>query len=97
MYPEAEAARFDFDYFRDQHVPMVRELLAEFGLTDARALKGVGAPGGGAAAQRAISLLSFQSMEAFQAGIAKHGDAIFADRPRFTDIQPSFQVNEPLN
>jgi uncharacterized protein (TIGR02118 family) len=95
-YPNADNAKFDFDYFLNKHMPLIRGLLSDSGLEDLRALRGLSAPGGGPAAHRAVSLLSFASLEGFQSGIAKHGAAIFADRPNFTDIQPLFQVNEPI-
>jgi uncharacterized protein (TIGR02118 family) len=95
-YPNSDQARFDFDYFRDTHMPLIRKLLSDSGLEDLRAFRGASAPNGGPAAHRAVSLLSFASLDGFKSGITKHGPAIFADRPNFTDIQPLFQINEPI-
>ena len=95
-YPNSDGAKFDFDYFREKHMPLVRSLLSDSGLQDIKALRGVAAPGGGPATNQAVSLLSFASLDGFQSGIAKHGAAIFADRPNFTDIKPLFQINEPI-
>lgn len=33
MYPNAADVRFDIDYYRDQHLPLVRECYGPFGLS----------------------------------------------------------------
>jgi uncharacterized protein (TIGR02118 family) len=95
-YPNTDNSKFDFDYFFSKHMPLIRNLLSDSGLQDLRALRGLSAPDGGPAAHRAVSLLSFASLDGFKSGITEHGAAIFADRPNFTDIQPLFQINEPI-
>lgn len=39
-------------------------------------------------------LMNFDSVEAFQAAFAPHADAIFADVPKYTDIQPVIQISD---
>jgi len=41
-------------------------------------------------------LLTFASERDFEGAVAKHGQEIFADIPKFTNVQPIIQINEPL-
>jgi hypothetical protein len=40
LYPKSEQSRFDFDYYVEKHVPMVKALSAEFGLKEVRLMRG---------------------------------------------------------
>ena len=94
LYPNSEGSRFDMDYYCNRHIPMVQEMLGS-------ALKGVaveqglgGAEPGSSAAYAAMGHLLFDSVEAFQATFGPHADAIIADMPNYTDVQPTIQVSE---
>jgi hypothetical protein len=41
-----------------------------------------------------MALLSFGSAGEFQGAAAAHGPEIFADIPRFTNVQPVVQIND---
>jgi hypothetical protein len=43
-----------------------------------------------------MALLTFGSMQEFQNAAQSHGPEIFADIPRFTNVQPVVQINEAL-
>ena len=43
-----------------------------------------------------MALLTFDSLDAFKAAGKAHGREIFADIPKFTNAQPSLQINEIL-
>lgn len=96
MYPEMPGESFNYDYFVQKHIPLVKSCLQDRGLKDVRLYRGVGAPGGGPPAYKILSLLSFDSLEQFQKGVAEQGEKIFGDRPNFTTIKPIFQVSEPI-
>lgn len=49
MYPASAGAKFDMDYYRDTHIPMVRARWNASGLRELKILHGSGAP---AAARR---------------------------------------------
>ncbi|MFD1711199.1 EthD family reductase [Ottowia sp. GY511] len=94
MYPNQPNARFDHDYYRDKHMPMVKEKMGAsclFYTVD----KGIGggAPGQ-AAAYVAFGNIYAESLEAFQAGFGPHVKAIMADIPNYTDIKPVTQISE---
>jgi uncharacterized protein (TIGR02118 family) len=94
FYPNNEGSKFDIDYYCRSHVPMVREKLGG-------ACKGVaveqgiaGATPGSRLGFIAMGHLYFDSMEAFQTAFGPHADAIMADIPNYTDIQPTLQFSE---
>jgi uncharacterized protein (TIGR02118 family) len=96
MYPTSQGASFDMDYYLKTHVPMVGARCQTFGLSEAKVLRGAGAPGGGAAAYSVIALLTFGSAEEFQRAIEQHGKEIMGDIPKFTNINPVIQINDVL-
>jgi uncharacterized protein (TIGR02118 family) len=94
FYPQAPGGSFDMGYYLGKHIPMVREKLGAAckDVTIDQGLSG-GAPGA-PPTYRAIVHLTFDSVEAFQAAFAPHADAIMADIPNYTSIQPVIQVSE---
>ena len=42
----------------------------------------------------AMAHLLFDSVEAFQSAFGPHAEAIMADIPNYTDIQPTIQISE---
>lgn len=96
-YPASEGSRFDLNYYRTKHIPLVRERWATTGLTDLQLLRGTGVPGGGPAAYQLVALLSFESEAAFGHCLQLHGEEIMGDIKNFTDVTPVVQFNERLN
>ena len=94
FYPNNEGAKFDMVYYCNQHIPMVRQKLGtacknaavEQGLT--------GASPGSRPAFIAMGHLYFDSVEAFQTAFGPHAQAIMADIPNYTDIQPTIQISD---
>ena len=94
MYPNKEGARFDHSYYRDKHMPLVKDRLGEackFYTVD-KGLAG-GAPGA-PATYVGMCHIFVDSLEAFQAGMGKHGKEIMGDIANYTDIAPVIQVSE---
>ncbi len=96
MYPSGSGASFDHDYYLQKHVPLVKERWNSMGLEEVRLVRGVGTPDGGTPPYQVIALLSFRSMQDFQNAAQVHGQEIFADIPKFTNVQPVVQINESL-
>ena len=95
MYPGANGAKFDHEYYMQSHIPLVRRLWSPLGLQDVAIMRGVAGPDGAAPTYTLITQLTFASMDSFKDAAAKHGGEIFADIPNFTDAQPVLQFNEP--
>ncbi len=94
MYPNNQGSPFDMAYYCQTHMPLVRQRLGT-------ALKGVavdqgigGEEPGSPAPYLAMGHLLFESMEAFQASFASHGEEFAADVPNYTNTQPIIQISE---
>lgn len=103
LYPHRPAGfRFDHDYYRTKHVPMVVARLRA-GAPHAAACRafsidkgiggGAGAPGAPAPFV-AIAHFHADSVEAFMAAFGPHAQEIIADVPNYTDITPIMQISE---
>ena len=94
MYPNTPGARFDHDYYRDKHMPLVKERLGSACLyyTVDKGLAG-GAPGAPAPFVGMCHLYC-ESAEAFQKAFGANAAEILGDIPNYTDLQPIVQVSE---
>lgn len=94
MYPYAEGARFDHDYYRDRHMPMVKARLGDACAyyTVDKGMDG-GAPGTSPAF---VAMCAFicGSIEGFQAAMQTHGAEVRGDIANYTDIVPVIQISE---
>ena len=96
LYPNSDGCKFDVDYYCKSHLPMVRDKLGA-------ACQGIAADkglGGGEPGSKptyvAMAHLFFQSVEAFQAAFGPQAEAILADIPNYTDVQPLIQISEVM-
>ena len=97
LYPSGEGKTFDMDYYIKSHISMVHELLDDEGMTSVEVDKGLASMQEGEPAPfLCIAKLHFTSIEKFQAALGKHGDALMADIPNFTNTQPQIQVSEAV-
>jgi uncharacterized protein (TIGR02118 family) len=85
-YPAAEGAKFDHDYYRNQHVPLCTKT---WNLEGAEIDRGIDGP------YVAAVHFKFPSTEALQAAMTSEGTgAILADVANYTDIPPVLQTSE---
>jgi uncharacterized protein (TIGR02118 family) len=94
MYPNTPGARFNHDYYRDTHMPLVKARMGDackFYTVD----KGLG---GGApdtpATYVGMCHIFCDSVAKFQAGFGPHAAEIMGDIPNYTDLQPVIQISE---
>lgn len=94
MYPNSADARFDEVYYRDHHMPMVKQLMGDYCkyYTIDRALAGADAAAN--APYIAMGHLFCESVDAFQAGFGPHSKQIMADIPNYTAQTPVIQISE---
>jgi uncharacterized protein (TIGR02118 family) len=94
LYPATPGARFDWDYYNDAHIPLVRTAFGETGLQDVQVFQGVSSPDGGLPPYVAIANLAFADADAVQASLAGPRAAeVFGDVANYTDIRPVTQLN----
>jgi uncharacterized protein (TIGR02118 family) len=94
LYPNSPGVRFDHDYYRDRHMPLVKTRMGEacrFYTVD-KGLAG-GAPGS-AAPYVGMCHIYCESVEAFQSGFGPHAKEIAADLPNYTNVAPVVQISE---
>ena len=94
MYPHEADVKFDHDYYRENHMPMVKRLMGDR-LRRYSIDKGVGggAPGS-PPTYVAMAHLYCDSVEAFQAGFGPHTDEILADVPNYTNAKLVIQISD---
>jgi len=97
LYPRHGESQFDHEYYRQKHMPLVEQRWSGMGLVKMEWMRGVAAPDGGEPGYEVITLLTFLSREAFEAGLAAFGEEILGDIPNFTNVQPLVQINQPVS
>jgi uncharacterized protein (TIGR02118 family) len=86
MYPRAEGARFDHDYYLASHVPLTMQA---WGVDRADVDRGIGGP------YEAAAHFTFESMDALRVALSAPATAaLTTDRPNYTDIEPVVQTSE---
>jgi uncharacterized protein (TIGR02118 family) len=94
MYPNTPNARFDHDYYRDTHMPMVKAKMGDsckYYTVD----KGIaGGTPDTPPTYVGMCHIFCDSVEAFQAGFAPHAPEILADIKNYTDLTPVLQISE---
>ena len=94
MYPNTPAARFDHDYYRDKHMPLVQ---ARMGAACKYYTVDKGLAGGAPDAPAtfvAMCHIFCDSVEAFQTSFGPHADEILGDIKNYTDLTPVIQISE---
>ena len=94
MYSNTQGARFDHEYYRDKHMPLVKARMGEACIyyTVDKGLAG-GAPDA-PATYVAMCHIFCDSVAAFQSGFGPHAKEIMADIPNYTDLAPVIQISE---
>ena len=94
MYPHKEGARFDHAYYRDKHMPLVKEKMGDACkyYTVDKGLAG-GTPGA-PATYVGMCHIFCDSVESFQAGFGPNAKEIMGDIANYTDLSPVIQISE---
>jgi uncharacterized protein (TIGR02118 family) len=95
IYPAKEGASFDERYYTDTHIPRVRELWEPIGLRSIVPFARL-EDSANFGPFRALSMLHFDSLEQYDAALAKDGAELIADIANFTDIQPITQISRQI-
>ena len=95
LYPYKEGARFDHDYYIQQHMLLVKNSLDRFGLVRMETDKGVaGDEPHHPPPFVCIGHLYFTSLSDFHTAMEAEGETLMADIPNYTDLTPRVQVSE---
>ena len=94
MYPSRPEVRFDHDYYRDKHMPLIKSRMGD-ALKYYTVEKGLaGSAPGAPAAFVAMCELLCDSVEAYQSSFGPYAEEIRADIRNFTDQTPVSQISE---
>lgn len=94
LYPNVEGSKFDHDYYREQHLPLVRRLLEPAGMRAFSYYEPVKTDP--TAPYQMVAELRFDTMEITEAALAEHGPITQADIPNFTDVTPTILIGEEI-
>ena len=89
MYPQSAGTRFDHDYYRDNHLPLIKNRMGE--ALKYYAIDKELAPG---APYVGMCHLLCDSLESYQAAFAPHQEEITTDIGKFTDRKPMVQISQ---
>jgi uncharacterized protein (TIGR02118 family) len=92
LYPRGEGKKFDFDYYRDHHMPLVKERLAPLKVEIDFGIPSPGRP----SPYIAVTHMIFESWEQLSSRYGAAAQELLADRLRFTDIETVFQISEVM-
>ena len=96
MYPYREEARFDLEYYRNNHMRQVEKLLKPYGLVKTTVEKGLSGGAGKTPPYVCIGCLFFETEDGYERGIAGEGSVLREDIKNYTDIQPIRQISKLL-
>ena len=94
LYPNGKGKTFNMDYYAQNHMPMVAEVLGN-ALTCFEIDQGVaGRTPNDTVPYLAIGYLYFTSLEAYQEAFAPNAAQITGDIPNYTNTVPTIQISE---
>jgi len=86
FYPQTEGAKFDHDYYRNNHIPLAAKA---FGVATAEIDRGVDGP------YIAAAHFQFADQDALNKAMGSNDTAaVMADVANYTDITPVLQISE---
>lgn len=95
MYPGTAGGTFNFDYYKDKHMALVKQHLGPHGLIKVGIEKGIGGGNPGDSPEYlCIGSLYFESEAQYRAAMGAIGPVLRDDIPNFTNVTPVRQVNE---
>lgn len=94
MYTNGPETTFDIDYYKNIHLPMIKEALGDdlkgLELNIGLAVRAPGEP----APYVAIANLIFDSLESFQNSFGPHAERFAEDIPNYTNTKGELQISE---
>jgi uncharacterized protein (TIGR02118 family) len=97
MYPNATDVKFDIDYYRDQHLTLVRDCYGPFGLSGLEMDEALSKQGKNASPYLAIAYMLFSSIDEFMRAYKEVGKKVMGDISNFTDIEPTIQISHRVS
>jgi len=94
MYPNKPGARFDHDYYRETHMPLLKKRMGD-ACRHYTIDKGIaGGEPGAPATYVGMCHVFCDTIESFQQAFGPHSQEILGDIPNYTDLSPVIQFSE---
>ncbi len=94
MYPNKPGVRFDHDYYREKHLPLIKRRMGA-ALRYYTIDKGLGGATPNAPATYVAEChLMCNTLQNYQSGFGPHAAEISGDIHNFTDVTPVVQISE---
>jgi len=97
MYPNQEGVRFDLDYYRNNHIELVKGLLKPFGLIKTEVGRGISGGGEQSPPYICVGHLYFESEDGYDRAVIQVGSIIRGDALNYTNVTPIRQTSEILD
>jgi len=94
MFPNVQEKHFDADYYRNKHLPLVKEKYSQHGLQAVQIDTALTTSGKHAAPYVAIGYMLFESINQFMQAFEADGKSLMDDIVNFTDIEPIVQISQ---
>lgn len=88
LYPNSEGVRWDVDYYRTHHMPLIMKLYGEQAIKRFELRKGATGQTGGPPPYIGSVNIYINDQKAFDAAGAEHGKTLVADVPHFSSVMP---------
>jgi uncharacterized protein (TIGR02118 family) len=95
LFPSTPDAKFDMDYFKVNHLRLIRSKLGPRGMVRVEMDRGTsGIDHDSPAPYVAVTYLVFKSVASFRTAFTDVREDVLGDLANFTDITPHIQVSE---
>ncbi len=89
LYPNIAGKKFDFEYYKNNHIPLVKERLAPIKLEVDLGIDRIENP----VPYKAVTHMVFKSLEELNSKYQAHGKELNEDKQKFTDLELVFQIS----
>ena len=93
LYPNQPEVKFDFDYYRLKHIPLIKRLYGR-GIAKIELRRGIATQDGSPIPYIAVVNIWIGSQKVFDEASAAHTKELIADVPNFTNARPVIQTDE---
>ena len=96
MYPNGKDVKFDTEYYKNTHLPMVSKLVGDAILDLELDLGIAGRVAGEPAPYVAIAHLKFEDISSFNSSFGPHAEVLAADLKNYSNVKGELQISELL-
>lgn len=94
MYPNGKDVKFDTEYYKNTHLPMVSKLVGDAILELELDLGIAGRIPGEPAPYVAIAHMKFEDIASFNSSFGPHAEVLAADLKNYSNVKGELQISE---